>query len=202
MRQMKTVLFAAMAIFVSAAASAQSGYQVRSGDILSVEVVQDPSLNREVLVLPNGTINFPFAGAVPATGRSPSQLQGTIANAIAENFQGTPDVFVTVRQVGEPVFTGAAAPATMDVYFLGEVASPGLAQVPHGATLLQALALSGGFTNFAADRRIQLRRTDRSGQTSLVTLDYRALSDGGVLTNDPVLADGDVILVPERRLFE
>lgn len=199
---MKTVFFAIMAFFAAFAANAQSGYQVRSGDILAVEVVQDPSLNREVLVLPDGTFNFPFAGSVPATGRSPAQLQSSIATAIAGNFQGTPDVFVTVRQVGEPVFTGVASAATIDVYFLGEVAAPGLAEVPRGATLLQALALSGGFTNFAADRRIQLRRTDRSGQTNLVTLDYRAVSDGGILSNDPVLADGDVILVPQRRLFE
>jgi polysaccharide export outer membrane protein len=72
-----------------------------------------------------------------------------------------------------------------------------------GTTLLQGLSLGGGFTNFAATRRIQLRRTHpHTGETSMVTLDYRALSDGGMLRNDPVLADGDVILVPERRLFE
>lgn len=199
---MKTVLFALMAVFLAATANAQSGYQLRSGDIIAVEVVQDPAQNREILVLPDGTINFPFAGTLPAAGRSPAQLQSSIAAAISSNFQSTPDVFVTVRQVGEPVFTGPSAPSTIDVYFLGEVVSPGLAEVPHGATLLQALALSGGFTNFAADRRIQLRRTGHSGQTSLVTLNYRALSDGGRLSNDPVLADGDVILVPERRLFE
>jgi polysaccharide export outer membrane protein len=62
---------------------------------------------------------------------------------------------------------------------------------------------AAGSPTFAATRRIQLRRTHpHTGETSMVTLDYRALSDGGTLRNDPVLADGDVILVPERRLFE
>ncbi len=66
----------------------------------------------------------------------------------------------------------------------------------------QALAESGGLTRFAADKRIQLRRTDpRSGQQSITPINYRALADGAVM-NDFPLADGDVILVPERRLFE
>jgi polysaccharide export outer membrane protein len=48
------------AIFVTTEAIAQDGYRIRSGDMLAVEVVQDPNLNREVLVLPDGSINFPF----------------------------------------------------------------------------------------------------------------------------------------------
>lgn len=204
MDSMKTLWIAFIALFAASIASAQSGYQVRPGDLLSVEVLQDPSLNREVLVLPDGTISFPFAGTVQASGRTTDQLQTALSGGISGNFTVEPDVFVTVRQLNQQVATGGAGGRrTIDVYFLGEVVAPGVSEVPRGATLLQALALSGGFTNFAADRRIQLRRTNRhTGETTLVTLDYRGLSDGGVLVNDPVLADGDVILVPERRLFE
>jgi polysaccharide export outer membrane protein len=73
------------------------------------------------------------------------------------------------------------AQRTIDVFYLGEVNAPGLQEVPRGTTLLQGLSLGGGFTNFAATRRIQLRRTNpHTGETSLVTLDYRALSDGGM----------------------
>jgi polysaccharide export outer membrane protein len=68
---------------------------------------------------------------------------------------------------------------------------------------LQALAQSGGLTRFAATKRIQLRRTDpRTGQQQISNINYRALSDGAVMVRDFVLQDGDVILVPERRLFE
>lgn len=199
---MKKLFFAACALLAATSAQAQSGYQIRPGDVVSVEVVQDPSLNREVLVLPDGTINFPFAGQVPASGRTPTQLQGTIAQGIAGNFVNSPDVFVTVSQIGERVVT-SSAPATIDIYFLGEFATPGVAEMPRGSTLFQALALGGGFTNFAAQQRVQLRRTNpHTGEVSVATINYRAVADGASLSNDPILADGDVILVPERRLFE
>ena len=199
---MKTVFFAVIAMVMASAAWAQSAYQIRPGDVISVEVVQDPSLNRETLVLPDGTISFPFAGTLSASGRTSAQLQDQIAQGIARNFASQPDVFVTVRQIAEvaPVATGRAM---IDIYFLGEFNTPGVVELPRGSTFLQALALGGGFTNFAAQQRVQLRRTNsHTGETSVVTIDYRAISEGGVLSNDPVLADGDVILVPERRLFE
>jgi polysaccharide export outer membrane protein len=205
MRPMKkfvlTVWTLVAAIFVTTAAIAQDGYRIRSGDVLAVEVIQDPNLNREVLVLPDGSISFPFAGTVAAGGLTTGQVQAQIAQGISPNFAVQPTVFVTVRQVGTP--TGVGSARTIDVFYLGEVNAPGMVEVNRGTTLLQGLSLGGGFTPFAATRRIQLRRTHpHTGETSMVTLDYRALSDGGTLRNDPVLADGDVILVPERRLFE
>lgn len=204
MRSMKTVLLALITSLCAATmALAQSGYQIRPGDVLAVEVLQDPSLNREVLVLPDGSISFPFAGNLPASGRTTSQVQDLISQGISSNFAVEPNVFVTVRQLTGPVATGGGGRRTIDVYFLGEVGSPGVASVPRGSTLLQALALGGGFTNFAAQQRIQLRRTNpHTGETSVATIDYRAIANGASLSSDPVLADGDVILVPERRLFE
>jgi polysaccharide export outer membrane protein len=194
------------AAFITTDVSAQDGYRISPGDVLSVEVVQDPDLNREVLVLPDGSVNFPFAGTVQASGLTTGQVASQIATGIAPNFAVQPSVFVNVRQLADrPAATGGGviAARTIDVYFLGEVADPGVQEVSPGTTLLQGLSLGGGFTNFAATRRIQLRRTNpHTGETSVVTLDYRAVADGGVLRNDPVLADGDIILVPERRLFE
>lgn len=204
MRPMKTVLLAfVMSLCAATLALAQNAYQIRPGDVLSVEVLQDPSLNREVLVLPDGSISFPFAGNLPAQGRTTNQVQDLIAQGISSNFAVEPNVFVTVRQLNAAPVGGGGAPRTIDIYFLGEVSTPGVVAVPRGSTLLQALALSGGFTNFAAQQRIQLRRTNpHTGETSIATIDYRAISNGALLSNDPVLADGDVILVPERRLFE
>jgi polysaccharide export outer membrane protein len=75
--------------------------------------------------------------------------------------------------------------------------------VERGTTVLQALALSGGFTRFAATKRIQLRRTDpQTGAQSVYNIDYRAIEQGASSIGGTVLADGDVIIVPERRLFE
>lgn len=204
---MKSVVLAfVLSVCAALSAQAQSGYQIRPGDVLAVEVLQDPSLNREVLVLPDGSISFPFAGNLPASGRTTSQVQDLIAQGIAPNFAVVPNVFVTVRQLRPPPLLAAGQQPlepTIDIYVLGEVGNPGLIAVPPGSTFLQALALGNGFTNFAAQRRIQLRRTDpRTGQSSVTVFDYRAISDGAALLNDPVLSDGDVILVPERRLFE
>ncbi len=101
--------------------------------------------------------------------------------------------------------SAVARTATISVYFLGEVAAPGEKALASGTTLLQALAKSGGLTNFAAQKRIQLRRTNAAtGQQALYTLNLKALMDGaeGGNSHNITLQNGDVILVPERRLFE
>lgn len=203
---MRSLVFAVLTFLLSVtAAVAQNGYRIQPGDVLSIEVLQDPSLNREVLVLPDGSISFPFAGSVQAGGNTIGQVASAIASGISSNFASPPNVFVNVRSLREtaPRTGGVAAPATITVYFMGEVVTPGARELPVGVTFLQALSESGGLTNFAAERRIQIRRTDpHTLQQSVSTINYRALSAGGRLVQDIRLADGDVILVPERQLFE
>jgi polysaccharide export outer membrane protein len=184
------------AVFVTTEAIAQDGYRIRSGDVLAVEVIQDPNLNREVLVLPDGSISFPFRRNRAAGGLTTGQVQAQIAQGISPNFAVQPTVFVTVRQVGTP--TGVGSARTIDVFYLGEVNAPGMVEVEPGHHAFAGSVAGRRVHPFAATRRIQLRRTHpHTGETSMVTLDYRALSDGGTLRNDPVLADGDVILVPD-----
>lgn len=192
---------------LSAPASAQDGYRIKSGDVLQIEVLEDPSLNREVLVLPSGEFSFPFAGTVPAGGRTIGQVQSSIASGIGSNFASAPNVFVSVRSLRprEPKVAGGAPAAaqTISIYLLGEVNSPGPKAVEPGTTFLQALAQSGGFSQFAAQKRVQLRRSNRAtGEQTLIKINYRALANGATLKRDVVLQEGDVILIPERRLFE
>lgn len=195
----KRIALALVIALTAGMALAQSEYRVQPGDTLVIEVLEDTSLNRATVVLPDGRISFPFAGTVPVAGRTVGQIQNAIAGGISANFANQPNVFVSVQPGQRRASTG---PATIDVYFIGEVNTPGAKPLPRGTTILQALAESGGLTRFAADKRIQLRRTDpRSGQQSITPINYRALADGAVM-NDFPLADGDVILVPERRLFE
>lgn len=201
---MRSMVLAVLAIFAATlAAQAQSSYKVGRGDTLSIEVLEDPDLNRQVLVLPDGSINFPFAGTVPVSGSTVDQIETRIEGAIASNFASQPNVFVTVVGRPEPVASAPVAARTIDVFFLGEVNNPGEQEVAPGTTFLQALAVGGGLTPFAADKRVQLRRTNpKTGKSQLVTINYRALTRGGDLSRDIVLADGDVILVPARGLFE
>ena len=193
-------------MLLSGAALAQSDYRIKAGDTLAVEVLEDAQLNRSLLVLPDGTINFPYAGTIRAGGRTVDQVQENIASGIAANFASTPTVFVTVSglrpETPAPAgaVSGIVGPA-IDIYFLGEVKAPGLKPVAKGTTFLQAIAQAGGFTPFAATKRIQIRRTI-AGAQQVYSIDYRALSNGAALSRDIVLQAGDVILVPERRLFE
>ena len=71
-----------------------------------------------------------------------------------------------------------------------------------GLKILDAILECGGFTKFAATKRLQLRRTGADGRQSLFKVNYKAIAQGAMVTSDPVLVAGDVILVPERRLFE
>lgn len=203
---MKYIVFALWCVILSVTtATAQSNYTIQPGDTLRIEVLEDPTLNRSVLVLPDGRFSFPFAGSVRAGGRSVDQVRQSVAAGIASNFAVSPNVFVAVNALRpkEPAVPKAEEPApTIDVYFLGEVGAPGMKELQPGTTVLQAFASAGGFTRFAAQKRVQLRRTDRHGKQVVYTINYRALADGAVMSRDMVLRSGDVILVPERRLFE
>jgi polysaccharide export outer membrane protein len=196
------LVIAALAAIFAVSASAQTNYQLSPGDTLQVEVLEDTSLNRQVLVLPDGSISIPLAGAIAAGGRTTTQVQQAIANALAPNFATTPTVTVAVTNVTTPAPTGVGR-ASIDIFFMGEINGAGRVTIDRGTTLLQALAQAGGFTPFAATKRIQLRRTDsRTGEQKVYPVDYRAIERGESGMGGTVLADGDVILVPERRLFE
>lgn len=184
-----------VALMSAVSAWAQAGYQIQPGDQLSIEVLEDPSLNRQVLVLPDGSFSFPLVGRVGAAGQSPQSVQNTLANGLAPNFATTPSVFVSVANLSPNTVYGSTS--VVDVYVMGEVNTPGRIEVERGTTLLQFLAESGGFTRFAATNRIQLRRGGRT-----YVFNYRALEKGAVLSNQTTLADGDVIVVPQRKLFE
>ncbi|WP_424934651.1 polysaccharide biosynthesis/export family protein [Amaricoccus macauensis] len=187
------ILFAVLSAPFALAQSA--GYRVQPGDTLAITVLEDDTLNREVLVLPDGRISVPLAGSVQAGGNSVGTIESTIADRLASNFAVRPSVFVSVTTVDEDGLT-------FPVYVLGEVAAPGIHEVETGTTLLQAIALAGGPDRFAATKRIQLRRTDSSGQEKLYLFNYRAVERGGSIQSMITLREGDVILVPERRLFE
>ncbi len=208
---MKNIVALLWCLILTATASmAQDGYRIRPGDTLAIEVLEDNTLNRSVLVLPDGSISFPFAGTLIAGGRTVQQVAVSLTRQLASNFANEPTVFVNVRALRpDPIIppnSGIPAPIedeTISIYFLGEVNSSGPKVVEPGTTFLQSLAQSGGFTQFAATKRIQLRRTDpTTGQSTVITVNYRALSRGANLNRNIVLQEGDVILVPERRLFE
>jgi polysaccharide export outer membrane protein len=92
----------------------------------------------------------------------------------------------------------------MDVYALGEFVEPGRKEVKPGTTLLQFLAEGGGLDKFAAEKRIELHRTDpQTGKVTTYLFNYRTPGGGSSgINGGTVLAPGDVVKVPQRRLFE
>lgn len=196
--------FIALVMFSSVAA-AQDTYKIRPGDVLRIEVLEDQSLNRDALVLPDGNVTVPLLGAVRAGGNSLASVQGNISAGLAPNFATAPNVFVTIRSLAAPKARtgGKAAPATIEVFVMGEVAKPGKAAIAPGTSILQFLAQSGGFTKFAATKRIQVRRNNpTTGQDQIFGFNYKAIEQGSASVSSIILQEGDVIVVPERRLFE
>ncbi len=184
-------------------AAAAQGYRIKSGDILRIEVVEDEALNRAVLVAPDGRISFPLAGSIRARGRTVEAIQTTLTNRLASNFAAPPTVYVALQQLAPKDPVVPAEPKVISIFMLGEVERPGKVDMEPGATLLQAFAQMGGFSNFAATKRVQLRRTDhKTGVEEVFTLNYDAISQGRTENATLELQDGDVILVPTRRLFE
>lgn len=192
-------LAALLLLPLMAAQGLAQDYRLQPGDVIQVEVLEDGNLNRSAIVLPDGQVSLPLAGSVRAAGRSLAQVQADISSRLAPNFAAEPTVFVTLSQLGERT---VAEPRTIDVYIVGEAANAGLLQVAPGTTFLQAIAQAGGLSPFAAKKRVQLRRVDRSGTEQVYRFDYDAIERGAAAGGATRLADGDVIVVPQRRLFE
>ncbi len=196
---MRHVLIAILTLLAGApmAFAQAAGYRIQPGDVLAVTVLEDDTLNRQVLVLPDGRVSVPLAGSVQASGQTVEAVERAVADRLASNFAVRPNVFVSVVTVAEE------EDETFPIYVLGRVGDPGVREVEVGTTLLQAIALAGGFDQFAATKRIQLRRMDAAtGQEQLFVFNYNAVERGGAIQSMITLREGDVLLVPERRLFE
>lgn len=193
-----------MVLFVGFSAEAQTDYRIRSGDTLQIEVLEDPSLNRSVLVLPDGSISFPFVNTLQARGRGISDVRQALAAGLASNFAVEPTVVVSVVSLAKLRVAGGKTPApTIDVYIMGEVAGAGKKEVSPGTTILQFLAEAGGLTPFAAASRIELHRTDTAtGRTAVYLFSRNGRGKGPRISPGTILAPGDVVVVPSRHLFE
>ncbi|MEP3347010.1 MAG: polysaccharide biosynthesis/export family protein [Litoreibacter sp.] len=207
---MITIRLLALCVGLIAGPLWAKSYVIQSGDMLRIEVMEDNSLNRNALVLPDGTIAFPMVGQLQAAGLSLSAVHSALTKGLAPNFAQRPTLHVSVASLARKpaVRTRSAARVvtndeanTMTVYGMGELEKPGKVSLQSGATLLQFLAQSGGATPYAAMKRVQIRRVaadDRPVKTYRVNVKKLMQGHG----NSFLLAPGDVVIVPERKLFE
>lgn len=199
-------LFAICAFTLSLSPVASQDYRLRLGDLIEVSVLEDPNFNRRLLVRPDGKVSMPVAGTVRAAGVTPEQLQVVLRDRLLSAFVDPPTVTVTLIGLGpEPLPEPFPEPEEEEVilpavYVIGEVGNPGKVEMVTEMTILQVLAMAGGPGPFAARSRIQVRRLV-DGSEEIFLLDYDAIEEGSTLPSFVVL-NGDIIVVPERGLFD
>ena len=194
---MRVLLALVLLALLSSNATAQA---LKSGDSLSITVLQDPKLDRTVVIDPRGEIAFPLAGHIRARGLTPLALENILKNKLKSNYKdGDLDVTVAVANAPKDIPEDDLKPK---VFITGEVIRPGSYVVRQPTTLMQAIALAGGVGPYAAKNRIQVRRKGPGGDETIYMFNYRAYEAGQDLEGNVTLRAGDVIMVPERRLFE
>ena len=197
------VLLVGLVLAVAGQANADT-YRLRPGDVLDVNVFQDPKLNRQIVVAPDGQVAFPLAGRFKAGGLTTSAVEDALKARLQKQF--TTDLDVTVSYIQsekrEPRELKEAKEAEYTVYVTGEVGKPGAFVVPKRApTIMQALALAGGLGPFASERRIQVIRKVK-GEDLVFQFNYRDYTKGRDMEGNITLRSGDVVVVPERGLFQ
>jgi polysaccharide export outer membrane protein len=157
-------------------------YRIGREDVLEVVVWHEPELTRVVPVRPDGRISLPLVGELDAAGRTASELQASVTRALAPYVRDT-QVAILVREIN-----------ASRVFVLGEVTKPGGFALRGPLSVMQAIALAGGRTEFAKDEVVWLRQQP-AGRTERVSLSFRELVQGeaaGALWLRP----GDVLYVP------
>jgi polysaccharide export outer membrane protein len=159
-------------------------YRIGPGDVLSVDVYKEPEASiPSVMVRPDGYISLPILGEQTAAGMTPLELQ----KAISERYSGLirdARVSVHVREVN-----------SQRIYVIGEVRREGAIRLTAPLTVLQALAESGGLTDFAKRKKIYILRM-QGGKRIMLPFDYDAVLRGQKAEENIILQSGDTVVVP------
>ena len=157
-----------------------SAYKIGPGDVLQIVVWREPELTRDVLVRVDGWITLPLLGDVEAVGRPPRQLAEEITRGLTR-FLAAPQVTVGVGQA-----------TRARVYVIGQVVRSGEIPLSFPLTVVQALALSGGFKEFARADAILIVGRDRG----VTPFNYKKFEAGRDVAQNVILMPGDTIVVP------
>lgn len=188
-RLWRGVLMMCAVLLAAPAWSADSDYQMGTGDVVRITVYGQPDLTTEARVGENGSINFPLIGEVKLAGTTPAQGEAEIARRLGTGgFILEPFVSLNVVQ-----YRG------QQISVLGRVNRPGKITLEKVSRVTDALALAGGIVVDGADT-ITLVRT-RDGKTEYRDIDVIALfKPGGEASNERV-QDGDILNVARQPMF-
>lgn len=153
-------------------------------DVVAVNVWKEPEISRSVPVRSDGKISLPLVGEVQASGQTPRQLEVEIAKRL-QNYISEPDVTVIVTDMKSQKFN-----------ILGQVAKPGSYRLTSPLTVLDAIALAGGFRDFAKQKSIYVLRQNPDGTQTRLPFNYKDVVKGKNPEQNIQLAVHDTIVVP------
>jgi len=143
-----------------------SEYRLGSEDLIECFVYKEPELTTTAIVRPDGMISLPLVGEIQATGRTAPELQVEITSKLLE-FMADPVVSIIVKEINSP-----------KISVFGEVRKPDVFPIKQRMTVLNAIALAGGFTEFAKRDHVIVIRAGSSGQERIKLNLERLIKDG------------------------
>jgi polysaccharide export outer membrane protein len=158
-------------------------YQVQPGDLLSVDVWKERDLQRELMVRPDGGLDFPLIGDIDVSGKTIEQLRKELATKLAK-YVPDPVVTISVKQsLGNKI------------YVVGKVNKPGDYIVIRNTDVMQALSMAGGLSPYASENKIKILRREH-GVLKAIPFKYSRVEKGEDLEQNIILQGGDVVVVP------
>ena len=161
-------------------------YRLGVGDLLTIEVYDEPDLTKEVRILNDGFISFPLLGSVKALGLTVEELENELTRRLAEKYLVNPQVTVFVKEFSS-------------IYVFGEVKKPGSFPLYGKLTLFEAIILAGGFTEVANPSKVKIIRQENGREVTLEA-DVEKLTKKGDASEDVELKANDRVIVP-RSFF-
>jgi polysaccharide export outer membrane protein len=163
---------------------APEGYVIGIGDALDINVWKEAELSKTVAVRPDGMITLPLIGEIKAVGMTPNQLQDQLAASLSKVLS---DPQVTVIVVGIN---------SLSYNIMGNVQKPGFYPLSHPLTVLDAIALSGGFQAFAKQKKIYILRAGPNGKQQKIYFNYKQVIKGINMAQNIKLEPHDTVVVP------
>lgn len=158
-------------------------YLIGVGDVLEVQVWQEPELSRTVTVRLDGKVSLPLVGDIDAAGQSTGNLDRLLEKRFSD-LVTEPSVSVMLVESRSRRY-----------YVVGQVGQPGEFAIDYPLTLLQVIARSGGFQEWAKKDEIKIiRRQD--GREEFFTFNYDSFVKGKDLDQNLLIVPGDTVIVP------
>lgn len=161
-----------------------NSYTIGNDDVLAISVWKESELTKSIPVRSDGKISLPLIGEIQATGRTPLQLEGEISSKL-QSFITAPQVTVIVEKVNSKKFN-----------ILGEITKPGSYPISQASTVMDAIALAGGFRDFAKKSGVYILRKGGDGRETKITFNYKDFIKGKNTDQNVKIEPNDTIIVP------